>query len=371
MKKVLLTVFALFIMALSTGCWEAVDISNQAFVTTLAIDKGEGNKKFIVSTEIVKPGMLFEKEADGKAYLMESAEGDSIAEALEHIQTRIPRLLSLSHLRVMLVGEALAKDHFFDAIEFIQKYPEKALRLRLMFIKDTESRAVLAARPAIGRYIAEDLVLMSRLENKSAMMHTNKLIDFIGDMRSRGGQGMGTMLSLEEEGQKIIYKGTAVFDKYKLVGWLDGSETKAANWIVGDGYDTVLLNAGHGIYAYCVEDRNLSIKPVWNEQGALSFTIRLKTDGILVDEQGYDYDMRRPQHIAQVEKIFSEEVAAQIRSAVEKSQKEIGVDYLGLGEYLYRQDPQKFKALDWEKVYPDIPVNVEVNCLITRFGLSP
>lgn len=371
MKKIILTALLFAIMVSASGCMGAVDISNQAFVTTIAVDKGENDKKFMVSAEIVRPALFLRNDGGVKAFMVESAEADSIVTALEEIQTRIPRLLSLSHLRVMLIGEELAKDNFRDTIEFIQKYPEKALRLKLMFVKGAESRELLKATPAIGQYIAEDLIAMSHLEGRTAMIHTNPLIDFIGDMRATEGKGVGTTLSMAENGDKIVHQGAAVFDQWKLAGWLNGAETKGANWLLGDDFATVLINGGGGVYAYCVESRKLRIEPKWNEQGELRFLVRLQTDGLLVDEQEYDYDLLEPENINAMEKLFSQEITGQIKAAIEKSQKEIGVDYLGFGENLKRHNPKKFKAMDWEKVYPNIPVDVEVRAAITRFGLSP
>jgi len=69
--------------------------------------------------------------------------------------------------------------------------------------------------------------------------------------------------------------------------------------------------------------------------------------------------------------MFYQEITRQIESAVYKSQKEFGVDYLGFGEAFKRSDPHAFAKLDWDKTFTDIPINVEVTASVTRFGLSP
>ncbi|MFZ7102722.1 MAG: Ger(x)C family spore germination protein [Peptococcaceae bacterium] len=371
--KRMLFFFLTFLLAVfsTTGCWDTMDISNRAFVTAIGVDQGAGPKKFKVSLEIVKPVKLLTQDAEDDATIVETVEADSIALALEEIQGRVPRLLSLGHLRVMLIGERLARENFRHTIEFIQKHPEKALRLRLIFVKGREALEVLKAKPAVEKYMAGELITMTMMEERHAMIRTNPLIDLIGNLRSTGGKGLGGMVTVSRSGEKLIHNGSAVFDKWKLIGWLDGEETRAVNWIVGNANTTVLVTSGDGAYAYRIDHSKVSVKPTWNSEGRLEFVIRLKTDGMMIDEQETDYDLKKPREINEMEKIFSQEITGQIQRAVHKSQQELGVDYLGLGQVLRRHAPREFNKLDWEKVYPDIPVKVLVNASVTRFGLSP
>lgn len=370
-KNIILVILVLLVMALGTGCWDTMDISNRAFVTAIGVDAGENSKKFKVSLEIIKPAQLLKRDTQDNATLVETIEADSIAIALDEIQGRIPKLLSLTHLQVILIGEKLAREDFRDIVEFIQKSPEKALRLNLMFVYEGEALDVLKAKPVICPYIAEELIEMKRMEGRHALMYTNPLIRFIGDMRVTGGKGMGTMVAVSDQGHRIIQEGSAIFDKWKLIGWLNGQETKEANWIVDNADTTVLVTGNGGKYAYLVNHNKLSIKPTRNEQGELKFIVRLKTNGMIIDEQEKDYDLTKPKEMNEMEEIFSQEITREIQTAIHKSQKEFGVDYLGFGEILKSNDLQTYKKLDWEKVFPEVPIDVQVNASVTRFGLSP
>ncbi len=370
-RRIVLLIFILLTVFLSNGCWDTMDISDRAYVTTIAIDKGENSKKFKVSLEIVKPAQLLKQDPQERAALVETADADSIAVALEEIQGRIPRLLSLAHLRVMLIGEELARENFRDTIEFIQKHPEKALRLRLMFVKGGEARDVLLVKPMVGQYIAAELIAMTLIEERHALMLTNPLNSFIGDLRATGGKGLGTMINVSGQEQKIIHNGSAAFDKWKLAGWLDGKETKDANWITSEANTMVFVSADGGTYTYRVDHSKISVKPVWDDQGELGFVVRLKTDGMVIDEQTKDYNLIKPRDVNEIERIFSQEITGQVQAAVRKSQQELGVDYLGFGEALKRYAPQVYKNLEWEEIFPEVPVTVLVNASVTRFGLSP
>lgn len=377
MRRSLFPVILVFMAALfNTGCWDTMDISDRAFVTAIAVDAGganagEDSKKFKVSLEVVKPAQLLKQDTQEPAALVETVEADSIIIALEEIQGRIPKLLSLAHLRVMLIWEKLARENFRETIEFIQKHPEKALRLRLMLVKGGEALDVLKTRPMVEKYVAGELIAMTRMEERHALMRTNPLNRFIGDLRATGGKGLGTMVTVSEQGKKLIHNGSAAFDKWKLVSWLDGKETQDANWIMGEANTTVLVTADEGTYAYRVDYSKASVKPVWDDQGQLGFVVRLKTDGMMMDEQETDFDLTKPQNMNEMEKIFSREITGQVEAAVHKAQKEVGVDYLGFGQALKRYAPEYYNKLDRDKVFPVLPVTVLVNASVTRFGLSP
>jgi spore germination protein KC len=189
-------------------------------------------------------------------------------------------------------------------------------------------------------------------------------------MRATGGKGIGTMLMVSE-GQKIIHEGCAIFDNWELQGWLTGQETKEANWIVGEANSTVLVTDDGSKYIYRVDHSKVSINTIKNTQGQITFVVRAKTNGMIIDEQKKDYDLTKPKNMNEMEKMFSQEITRQIKAAVYKSQKVFKADYLGFGEAFKRNNPQVFAKLDWEKTFPDIPINVEVTASVTRFGLSP
>jgi spore germination protein KC len=239
-----------------------------------------------------------------------------------------------------------------------------------MFVKEGEALDVLKASPMMGRYVTDELITMSQLDKRHASMFLSPLNHFLGHMRATSGKGMGTMLTVSE-GEKIIHEGSAIFDDWELQDWLTGQETKEANWIVGEANSTVLVTGDGSKYVYRVDHSDVSIRLGRNAQEQLSFVVRAKTNGMIIDEQKKDYDLTKPKNMNEMEKIFSQEITRQIKAAVYKSQKVFKADYLGFGEALKRNNPQVFAKLDWDEVFPDIPINVEVTASVTRFGLSP
>jgi len=90
-----------------------------------------------------------------------------------------------------------------------------------------------------------------------------------------------------------------------------------------------------------------------------------------LQQQGKSIDLSDPKNIAKLERLFASTISQQVQSAVSKAQNDFGVDYLNFGAALNRSKPKVYQKLDWEELFPTIPVHVEVRSKITRTGISP
>lgn len=366
-KKLLLLCILLLVAVALAGCWDTQDISNRAYVTAIGLDAGEGGAKYKVTFEIVKASELTLQSRE-PANIIETANADSIATAQQQIQAKIARIISMSHLRIVVVGESLARDDFKNALEYFQKHPDIALRLRLAFARG-EALEVLRAKPLSERYMAMELVRMSQMLDRYSLVRTNPFIKFTGDLRANNGTALGPTVLPPRAGRSIASKGAAVFRNWKLIGWLDDMETQQANCIIGKAECTFVGRLGNGTYVYRAESNSAKIIPAY-QNGAVEFTVVIKMTGPIVDEQQTNYNYLRPASMEQMEKLFSGVVKKQVEAAIAKSQQELQTDYLGFGLALQRRWPKIYRSLNWEEVYPHVPITVQVEASVTRSGLS-
>ena len=115
MRKAIIPCLFLCILTMFTGCWDLRDITNRAFVTAIGLDSPENpDKKYKVTFEFFDPYKL--KQPYSKIVtLVETVEGESIGQAIEQMQGRISSTIDFTHLRLLIVGEDLAKTkHFSD-----------------------------------------------------------------------------------------------------------------------------------------------------------------------------------------------------------------------------------------------------------------
>lgn len=351
----------------NVGCWDIHDISRRAIITAIGIDKTEETSATYQFTfEIIKPASL-KNEAQETANMIETVEGVSLRDAMEKLQAKVSRLTFLGHLRVVLIGKKAGRKNLKDIADMIFREPQVAARVRLMFVQKGEAKDILEAKPKLSKYVAAELVAMTQLEYELSLARNQPFYQFLNELRSTKGRGFVTRVLATENNKTIVRDGGAVFNNWELIGWLSSEETKAANWLVGKADATVVGNLDKGIFTYRSDEKRLKIKPFMQE-GGLRILISLDANGEILSKQGSDLELAKPSNTKKLENLFSQIIADQIRSAVEKSQTE-GVDYLGIGNAVKRKEPKLYKSIEWEDVYPTIPIEIKVNAKIERFGL--
>ncbi|MFA5881301.1 MAG: Ger(x)C family spore germination protein [Eubacteriales bacterium] len=371
MKKLFVYLLIISALFLPAGCWDNRDLNRRAFVTAIGLDAADDEKNTCkVSFEIIRPALLNTINQQGQASTIRTVTAGNIDMGMQQLQTTIPRVLALTHMRVVVIGEKMARQvNFKDIADYIEKNPEVARRVHVMFVQGGEAQDILKIKPQFAMYVAKELIDLTKIEPSIALARANPFSGLIRDLRATGGRGFGERITLSDNGKTIALNGGAVFNKWKVTGWLNAAETKNANWIVGEAGTKVEGNLGQGKYTYLCQRHSASIKPVI-ANGQLSYKIKFKSDGMITQEQNQQLDLTKPSSLNKLEKVFSQVITENIKSAVDKSQKELGIDYLGFGKALEKSNPEYYKKLDWEKTFPSVPVNIEVKTGISMVSLS-
>lgn len=374
--------FYLLLLALlitCTGCWDLTDITDRAYITAIGLDQpdnplsasSELPNRYKVTAEILVPNLLkeapwrLEKEKD-KGSIVYTVEGESIQKALTNLQTRIPIDLSLAHLNVLIIGEKLAQEGLKNSFDFFERQPQVARRLRVFQTQNCQAQDILNLTPRFFRYISIELATMSLLESKISITRYESFSNLLKEMRSNKGISLGTRLILSEE-ETYIRHGASVINDWKLIGWLNKDETRHANWLKGKGLATVIGQSEEGIFTYQIEDRKVKILPKV-ENNTISFAVELKTRGSIWQAEESNFNFGEPKNIKKLEELFNRVIKKEIEDAIHKAQKDFKIDYLGFGMKLFMKHPQVYKNIDWEKTFPNVPIEVQVKSTISRFG---
>lgn len=370
MRKLMLVCLISLAMLTGPGCWDIRDINNRAYVSAIGLDTPEKDARagYRVTFVIINPSGV-KRQSRAESVIVQTVEAESINKAAEQLQSSISRTITLSHLRVLVIGEGIARRNFYDPGNYFEKNPDVAIRLRLMFVQKGEAQKVLQTKPRFEKSIANELVTMTQLERDFSLTRNNFFYHFIQDLRSTGGVAFGSRVLTSPAGAIVIRDGGTVFSDWKLAAWLSDTETQAANWILGKGQATVDAQMEGGVYTYRVRKKSVRVVPE-SRNGSLQFTVKLKTTGEIVEEQKKNLDLSSPKNISKLEQVFSRTIAGQVNSAVAKAQNDLGVDYLGFGKKLKAYDPDTFENIDWASTFPDVPVNIEVESKILNFGLA-
>ena len=367
MNKLIALMITVAVVFAMPGCWDVRDVTNRAFVTSIGLDAADNGYK--VTVKMPKPAQIRNRSTQVFT-VSQTAEAESISKAIQILQSRLARDISFSHLRVLVIGEKLARQkNFNDLISFISKNPEIALRFKLIFVEGGEARDVLKGVPLFDRSISSELVGLSEAGDDLGFARSKRFYDILADLRITDGTAVGTKIIYKKQDEEVLARiGGAIFNNWRLTGSLNADEMQMANWILRQNPRIIVrCRMGQGEYSYIVETKSHKIIPK-NKNGRLGFDVHIKSIGSIIEQQGSSLDLSEPKNLDRLKAVLTETIWQQVSRAVYKSQKELGIDYLGFNRALQQQDPKLYEKLDWPKVYPDVPVDIKVDVRIPRFG---
>lgn len=112
-----------------TGCWDKLEMEDQIFVATLAVDRGERSRYRVafrvpIATEM-RVGILGGAGSGrGRTSELLVAEADTVAQAAFILNASVARRLTLRHLRGVVIGEDLAREGVHDLVAELLRNPE-------------------------------------------------------------------------------------------------------------------------------------------------------------------------------------------------------------------------------------------------------
>jgi spore germination protein KC len=193
--------------------------------------------------------------------------------------------------------------------------------------------------------------------------------DFIDKLETSGRNAIAPLIFIHEEnGQKNErVNGTAVFKRDRMVGKLNGDETKsmlfATNKIQG-GVLKVDNQKGTPSYSLEILSNRTKVQPKL-VNGKIEMHIETVTETGL-DEVMTTEGLSGHESIESIEKRAGKELREDILSVIHKVQKEYQTDIFGFGETVHENLPKAWSRLkgQWSKEFSDIEVTVSSKVVI-------
>jgi len=386
MRKKRQLLLLIVLLLLLTGCWNRRELNDLGIAVGLGLDKV--GKQYQVSAQVVDPAEVAAKKGASARtpVILFRASGNTIAEALRKLTTESPRRIYVAHLRMLVIGESLAREGMGKALDFLSRDQELRTDFFIVVAKGTRAENTLKILTSLEDIPAVKLFssLQTSEENWAPTLAVT-LDELITDLVSEGKHPVLTSLELKgnkEAGQtrknvevlkplvRLEYTGLAVFKKDKLIGWLSPEESKGYNFLV----DNVNTTIGH---LTCPDGGKLGVEviraktirkgQVKNGKPQINVEVRIEQN---VGEVACKIDLTKPKTIYELEKKSEQRVTGIIENAIKKVQKTYKVDIFGFGKAIYRADPAAWQKLkkNWDKTFVNLPVNVKVDVKIRRLG---
>lgn len=387
-RKTAVIMLFCIVAALLAGCWNRRELNELGIAVAAGVDK-EGDR-YRLTVQVVDPGQVTaQKGASGGApATLYTSEGDTILEAARRITQISPRKIYLSHLRVYLIGESLAKQGIGQVLDLLTRDHEIRTDFYLVVTRGTSALEMLKIMTPLEPLPANKLFAsLETSENNWSPTLSITLDELINDLTSEGKHPVLTGLRIlgdPKTGQtkkniaaidtptQMQYSGLAVFKKEKLIGWLDEMESRGYHHIHGGVKSSVLSMPCSGNGKIVIESirgkTNVKGKVI---QGEPRINIKVRVLANLAAVGCKEMDLTDTATIAEVEKRFETKLIGIMDTTIERVQKEYGVDIFGFGEAVRRADPGAWKTMkkNWDEEYfTHLPVDIQVDLVIRRIG---
>nr|PZN38993.1 MAG: hypothetical protein DIU70_10105 [Bacillota bacterium] len=354
---------------LASGCWSRRESNDLAVVLGSGVDRAESGA-LQVSLALARPGgdgsgggnRQDGGMATGKRLV--TAEGRTIADALQSAQRQMADQITLHHNRVILVGQELARSGLEPLLDYALRNPEVRLTNQLVVVEGT-ARAALDQIPDLESYPTKEVseLLLGRF---SPLLELKDVLAAYYDpaeeplvprltLIPEGGEGEGRpRLRLNLDGA-YLYQGdrwVGEFTHRELTGWM---------WLRGLVRDQVITVPCPGD-----SDRHLSVRVARGKAHVAPYASGAEV-GLQVRLVGYLFllELQCPVHpitpevLQDLEAAVARDVSVSVTEAIRKAQA-AGADVFGFGALVRSRLPGYWPDLEprWNEAFRQIRITV-------------
>lgn len=374
MKKFALLLFLTAIIWILPGCWSKNELTERGFVMGVAIDQGKDGKIEML-TQIYRPTSAegAKGAATGPTTINISTNDESINEAIRDIPIHLGRKAQWSHMRVIIVGEKLARSvNIAKLLDLFYRDHEPRTTVSLMIAKGSASK-MFEKKSLIEQTTAQQLLRAEESAyNNAAKTLNTSLLDLVKQLKSAHSDAVVSYIYEDKQTEMFTAAGLALFKDGKMTGILPPGKLK--------GLIMLRNKFKSGIFEIPCEGRKNELETVEILSMHTRVKPKLSGDEIIVSvtvqgeastgELKCSTIDKQADEAAFVHKM-EEEMKSQIRSTIRFLQMN-KTDVIGVGNYIYRRDPKKWNGLKetWDKKFAEIPFDIDVELKLITNGTT-
>ncbi|MFD1736483.1 Ger(x)C family spore germination protein [Bacillus salitolerans] len=385
-KLIRIIVFTLIFIALS-GCWSKKELSDLAITTAIGIDKQED--QYLVSAQIINPGEIAGKALSNRtAVSTYEVEGRSISEAFRKMSKEAPRRMYLSHVRIVVIGETIAKEGLKQILDYLSRYYEARTDFYLVVTKDQTAHDILSILTPIEKIPANKIFNSIKVsEGNWAPTKGVQLDDLISKIISDGNNPVLTGIKYEgnlEEGSslkniesvssptRVELENLALFRGDRLVGWFNTIEAKGFNYITDNIKETVGViecEENNGRITIQLFNSNTNVEGQV-KQGKPKIIIDIKCELKVEEVSKCERKLSEEDTIKWIEEKSNKQIKKILLASINKA-KEHKADVFGFGDTIRRANPKAWKGMrdNWnDELFPNLEIEIRAESTIRRLG---
>jgi spore germination protein KC len=390
-------------MILLTGCFGSVEVDDWAYAYTVGLEKGVSDKmRFTIQIPTLKggEGKSGGTQSDGDEYTYISIDAPSAFAGANMINTSLSRKVNFMHAKLFVVSEDLAREGIGEILNAFLRFGQIRRITQLVIVRESARDFIRDNKLIVGKSLPKiEEEIMNQEENtgfidnisigefmaqtKLLTMQASAPLAMINDFSNQKDKGQspsgfktpGDYYAGELSrtgGDKTEYIGTAVFDGDKMVGELNGDETRM-----------MLIASGEFQRAFIpIEDPLEKDKPETfdvrqqkvpdisisfnGDKPVINLKVFLEGDLIALRSKiNYESTELKPV----LEKAFEHYIKTELDKTIDKCKK-LNCDIFAFGREAVRNFStiQEWESYNWKSHFKDAKVKAEVQFIIRRTG---
>ncbi|WP_312474069.1 Ger(x)C family spore germination protein [Neobacillus sp.] len=395
-----------------SGCWDRLDPENMAFIVAVGVDPGPKNDYlFTFAIAVPKPLGVSGPSSGGighKTIVTHTVEGSNIISALLASQSFIARRLTLTHSKVFILGEDLARKGVMPVLGEVVRSREFR---RSFYVMTTRGKAETYIHNIIPT-TETDISLWFELEldpnNMGAVLpRESRFHNFIIDMEKPGTgaisiqtaprpdirKGTASFPSGDENSEAkqspianqnagkirrtgdtpVEFFGSAVYKSDKLRGFLTGAESRILNMLRGEYTRTTWdipdpsnnkLNLTIDMKAQTKSEMKIKRK---KDKVLVAFRVAMEGDLISVQSQ---VDFTKPKNRKKLEQAVQKQLEEQSKKVLDKTLHKWKVDCFHINNRVKStfSTLKEWDAYKWEDHVKDVEYKLEITFKMRGHG---
>jgi spore germination protein KC len=357
----------LFGSMLLQGCWDEINLEDTSYVSALGIDFKDG--KYEIYAQTMKFGLIAKTESvqpDPNPVWIGRGKGDSILLAINNITKSGQTILSLEHLKTVVV-HARALDRMDDIMDGLNR--QRASRYTSL---------IYGTRAPIEKIFTTDtfydqsplnsvMYLPQPLEGQRSFIRPSTLQTSVQTLKEPAMVTTIAALTANEHywtRKKILLQiqmieGVFVFKELNYVGYLSENEAAGLRWVNPEFKHFIMKAEGkNGSAAVSISSSKSQLRASFKE-GSPSFVLKVKLSGAVAEIME---NMNAEEIVASIEA----EVRLQLENTYRKGLTK-GMDLFELEHNLYRYHQaywkQACKGKEWLPKPDQLKIEVEFNLI--------
>ncbi|MBP2654809.1 MAG: germination protein, Ger(x)C family [Firmicutes bacterium] len=396
----LFTVWAL----ITTGCNGAKETDEVAYILSVGIDAAPNNQ-LSITYRIADPHSLAggkdSQSQSQKSSILINLTAPSLTEGRNILKSIISREPRISHLKIFVISEELARKGLGDLFGLFMRHREYRGTVFLAIVRGSAKEVLEKNRPDLDVLTSRWVESMLQSYFESSYFLRADIYQFYKRLKNESGAPYAVLLGLNpldgedranneavgndrsegylakqiprQSGNPLEMCGTAVFKGDKLVGFLNNKETRALSILLGDlerGFmsleDPLVPSKQVDINIHLGRKPNINVD-ISSTIPAITISVYLEGD-ILGVSSGTNYEAG--DYKVLLEQQISNTIFEQITSMLKRTQ-DLGTDVVNFGYYIRPKfnTVQELENYHWDSKYPEAVIHLDVQTKLRRDGL--